>query len=204
MPLARNLPVAYLPGASGRSAVWRPIAERLARRREPVLFDYPGLGDAPADASITSLPDLCNVVVAALPARCDLVALSMGGVLALRLAIEHPARIRRLVLVTTAGGVEVERLGALDWRPSFRQTRPDAPTWIVDDRTDFTDRLWSIAAPTLLVFGDRDLIAPVAVGEFLRDRLPSAKLEVVVGATHDLEEEYPDLLASLIEAHLRL
>jgi pimeloyl-ACP methyl ester carboxylesterase len=204
MPLSSNLPVAYLPGASGRSSVWRPIAERLARRREPILFDYPGLGDAPADASITSLSDLCSVVLAALPARSDLVAMSMGGALALRLAIEHPARIRRLVLVTTAGGVDVERLGALDWRPSFRQKRPDAPMWFVDDRTDFTDRLPSVAAPTLLVFGGGDLIAPVAVGEFLRERLPFAKLEVIAGATHDLEEEYPDLLASLIEAHFRL
>jgi len=56
--------------------------------------------------------------------------------------------------------------------------------------------------PTLLVFGDADPISPVAVGRFLLDRLPSARLEIVAGGTHDLEEEYPDLLASLIEAHL--
>jgi len=43
----------------------------------------------------------------------------------------------------------------------------------------------------------------VAAGELLLARLPSATLEVVTGATHDLEAEHPDLLASLIEAHLR-
>jgi pimeloyl-ACP methyl ester carboxylesterase len=37
----------------------------------------------------------------------------------------------------------------------------------------------------------------------LRAHLPSALLEVIPGATHDLEEEFPDLVASLIEAHLR-
>lgn len=204
MALAGHLPVAYLPGASGRSSVWRPVADRLARRREPLLFDYPGLGDAPSDPSVTSVSDLCNHVLARLPARCDLVGLSMGSLLALWLAVEHPSRIRRLVLVTAAGGVPANALGAVDWRPSFREKRPEAPTWFVDDRTDFTDRLRSVTQPTLLVFGDRDLIAPVAVGEFLRDRLSTAKLEVVPGATHDLEEEYPDVLASLIEAHLRL
>ncbi|HEX7671887.1 MAG TPA: alpha/beta hydrolase [Polyangiaceae bacterium] len=88
--------------------------------------------------------------------------------------------------------------------PSFRESRRDAPTWFVEDRTDFTDRLRSVTQPTLLVYGERDLIAPPSVGEFLQTRLPTAKLEVVPGATHELEEEHPDLLASLIEAHLRL
>jgi pimeloyl-ACP methyl ester carboxylesterase len=41
------------------------------------------------------------------------------------------------------------------------------------------------------------------VGEHLASRLPRGRLEMVAGATHDLEEEQPDLLASLIEAHLR-
>jgi pimeloyl-ACP methyl ester carboxylesterase len=184
--------------------VWRPIAERLAGRREPILVDYPGSGAAAADPAVESLSDLARVVLAALPARCDLVALSMGCVLALGLAVEHPERIRRLVLVAAAGGVDVGGLGGIDWRGSFRRSRPQAPQWFVDDHTDLTDRLGSVVAPTLLVFGDRDLVAPVAVGKFLLERLPSARLEVVAGATHDLEEEQPDLLASLIEAHFRL
>jgi pimeloyl-ACP methyl ester carboxylesterase len=128
----------------------------------------------------------------------------MGSLLALRLALEHPSRVRRLVLVTAAGGIPARALGAVDWRPSYREKRRDAPAWFVDDRTDFTDRLRSLMQPTLLVFGESDLIAPVAIGEFLRERLPTARLEVVPGATHDLEEEYPDLLASLLEAHFRL
>jgi pimeloyl-ACP methyl ester carboxylesterase len=204
MALAGHLPVAYLPGASGRSSVWRPVAERLALRREPLILEYPGLGDAPSDPSVSSLRDLSSYVLARLPARCDLVSLSMGSALALALAVEHPSRIRRLVLVTAAGGVPALALGALDWRPSFRERRPEAPTWFVEDKTDFTDRLRSITQPTLLVYGDRDPIAPPAIGEFLRQRLSTAKLEILPGATHDLEEEHPDVLASLIEAHLRL
>jgi pimeloyl-ACP methyl ester carboxylesterase len=37
----------------------------------------------------------------------------------------------------------------------------------------------------------------------LQERLGDARLEIIPEATHDLEIDYPDLIASLIEAHLR-
>lgn len=203
MPTPPARPAVYLPGASGRAAVWRKVATRLRLRREPVLVDYPGLGDAPADPSIASVGDLCRVLAATLPSRADVVSLSMGSAVALRLALAYPERVRRLVLVTPCGGVNATALGAVDWRLSFRNRRPDAPTYLLDDGEDLEGRLGEVAAPTLLVCGELDLVAPVAVGERLRSRLPDAKLEIVAGATHDLEDEQTDLVAALIEAHLR-
>ncbi|MEI9953002.1 MAG: alpha/beta hydrolase [Pseudomonadota bacterium] len=197
------LPVAYLPGASGRSTAWEPIANVLAHRREAFLFAYPGLGDVPDHEGIRSLPDLVRWVASELPERCDLVALSMGSTIALKLALEYPERIRRLVLVVPCGGMNAERFGALDWREAFVSARPFAPRWFVTDNSDFSEHLSLINAPTLLVFGEDDPIAPPAIGEFLLERLPKAKLEVVSDASHDLEEEHPAFLASLIEAHLR-
>ena len=196
------LPVAYLPGASGRSTAWESIANVLSYRREALMFDYPGLVPPHRD-DIDSLADLTRWVAEQLPERCDVVSLSMGSALALRLALEYPERVRRLVLVVACGGVKAAAFGALDWRDAFLEDRPHAPRWFVDDTSDFSDRLSAIAAPTLLVFGAEDPIAPPAIGRFLLERLPAAKLEVVPGASHDLEEEHPAFLASLIEAHLR-
>src|ERR1041384_4595215 len=70
------LPIAYLPGASGRSTGWEPIANVLAHRREAFLFAYPGLGDVPDHQTIRSLSDLVQWVASELPERCDVVALS--------------------------------------------------------------------------------------------------------------------------------
>lgn len=89
------LPVAYLPGASGRSSVWEPIANVLAHRREALLFNYPGL-EAPGRDDIDSLADLTRWVASELPERCDVVSLSMGSAVALRLALEFPECVRRL------------------------------------------------------------------------------------------------------------
>jgi pimeloyl-ACP methyl ester carboxylesterase len=200
---AKPLPLAYLPGASGSASVWRPIASRLASRRPPILFDYPGLGNDAPSADISSLAGLAQHVLSALPPRCDLAALSMGAALALRIVLEQPQRVRRLVLVAAAGGIDVLALGGVDWREAFARRRPNAPRWFLDDRADLSAHLPLISVPTLLVFGEQDLIAPVAVGRALAAELPNAKLEIIGDATHDIEEEQPDLVASLIEAHLR-
>jgi pimeloyl-ACP methyl ester carboxylesterase len=196
------LPVAYLPGASGRSSVWEPIAHVLAHRREALLFNYPGL-EAPEREDIASLSDLTRWIAIELPERCDVVSLSMGSAVALRLALEFPECVRRLVLVVPCGGLNALEFGGLDWRERFLAARPNAPRWFVDDTVDLSDRLAEIAAPTLLVFGEEDPVAPPAIGDFLYQHLPNAKLEVVEDASHDLEEEHPAFLASLIEAHLR-
>jgi pimeloyl-ACP methyl ester carboxylesterase len=203
LSVAPTLPLVILPGAGGRLDVLKPIAERLARRRTTWLCEYPGIGHAAPDPSLQSLADLQSHVLRDLPERFDLVAKSMGGVLALRTALEHPERVRKLVLLATSGGVNVAALGGIDWRDTFRRLQPHAPNWFVDDRTDVTAELGRVTQPTLLVFGEADLIAPVRVGHFLKSKLPNARLELVPGGTHDLEEEFPDLIASLIEAHLR-
>jgi pimeloyl-ACP methyl ester carboxylesterase len=66
-----------------------------------------------------------------------------------------------------------------------------------------TDRLYLVKAGPLLVFGDADPISPVRVGEFLRDRIAGARLEVVPGGTHGMTTEVPDTVADLIRAYLR-
>jgi poly(3-hydroxyoctanoate) depolymerase len=201
--VAPPLPLVILPGAGGRLDLLKPIGERLARRRATYLCEYPGIGQAEPNPGLQTLADLQSHLLASLPERFDLVAKSMGGVLALRIARQHPERVRKLVLLATSGGVNVAALGGIDWRDTFRRFQPNAPSWFVEDRTDLSGELDRITQQTLLIFGEADLIAPVRVGHFLKAKLPDARLELVPDATHDLESEYPDLIASLIEAHLR-
>ena len=109
-----HAPHRLLPGAGGRAAFWRPVAERLADLGPAHLLGYPGFGDAPADPAVRSLGDLYAWVLARLPpGACHLVAQSMGGVLAARLAVEQPARVARLVLVAATRTVLANGLGLL-------------------------------------------------------------------------------------------
>jgi pimeloyl-ACP methyl ester carboxylesterase len=197
-----RLPISYLPGGGGRSSFWRPVADRLWRYGAPVVFGYPGFGDAPTDPGIVSLSGLYDALLSVLPDRFHLVAQSMGNVLALRIAIEKPERIASLVLCAVSGGVDVRRLGGAEWRTILQAEQPIAPTWFIEDESDFTEKLASIHIPTLLLFGDSDPLSPVRVGEFLRDNLPQAQLHVVTGGSHTMAHEEPDRIASVIAGFL--
>jgi pimeloyl-ACP methyl ester carboxylesterase len=175
----------------------------LRPRSEPLLVEYPGFGQTPPNSSLRSVSDLLGTILDRLPPSFDLAAQSMGGALALRLALDHPARVRRLVLVATTGGIDVRRLGAAEWRTSdWVAQRPEMPRWFVDDRSDFGDRLSTLRAPTLVLIGDADPLAPAGVGEHLRDQIPGARLEIIGGGTHAMAEELPERIAALIDRHL--
>jgi pimeloyl-ACP methyl ester carboxylesterase len=196
-------PLVFLPGAGGSAMFWRPVADRLADLGPPHLVGYPGFGGAPADPRVQTLDDLFGWLVERLPpGPSHVVAQSMGGVLAARLAIEQPERVARLVLVATSGGVDVARLGASEWRDEYRTSLPDAPGWFVDDRTDLTDRLAEIRAPTVLVWSDVDPISPLSVARFLAARIAGARIVTVVGGTHAFASERPDEVAAIIRSHL--
>ncbi len=59
-----------------------------------------------------------------------------------------------------------------------------------------------IEAPTLVVWGDRDSLMGVEVGERLVELLADARLEVVEGCGHAVAEERPDALIELLREHL--
>ena len=192
-----------LPGAGADPTFWRPLGERLPGHWEKRYFGWPGLGDQAPSVAVRGFDDLVAMVAAEIDDRpVDLLAQSMGGAIALRLALDHPQRIRRLVLTVTAGGLDVSALGAADWRADYRQAYPQAHSWILDTRPDYHDELGKITQPTLLLWGDADPISPLAVGERLRDLLPNASLVKVAGGNHALAHERAAELAELVTAHL--
>ncbi len=196
-------PLVFLPGAGGRAAFWQPVAVRLADLGPAVRLGWPGFGDAAADPGISSLDDLFTWLLGRLPpGPAHVVAQSMGGVLATRLAIEHPERVETLVLCATSGGVDVASLGGADWRAAYRAELPSVPDWFVVDRTDLTRRLREIRAPTLLLHGDADPVCPPAVMCLLEARIPGARSAVVPGGTHSFAHDHPDEVARAIRAHL--
>jgi pimeloyl-ACP methyl ester carboxylesterase len=196
-------PLVFLPGAGGSASFWRPVADRLADLGRAHIFGYPGFAGVPGNSSVESLNDLFSWLVERLPpGPSHVIAQSMGGVLAARLAIERPERVARLVLVATSGGVDVARLGAVEWRDDYRAALPDVPTWFLDDRTDLTDRLAEIRAPTLLVWSDADPISPAAVAHHMLSRIPGARMTMIAGGSHEFASERPDEVASIIRSHL--
>jgi pimeloyl-ACP methyl ester carboxylesterase len=192
----------FLPGASGAGGFWLPVAERLPDRWRKTLLSWPGAGDQPHDPRVRGFEDLIELAAVELDDQSDLIAQSMGGLVAIGLALRYPDRVRRLVLVATSGGIDVTRLGAADWRREYRAEYPRAAPWVWQEQPDYGDALTTVGAPTLLVWGASDPLSPVSIGRRLAELLPISALHVLAGGTHGLAREHPGEVARLIGDHL--
>lgn len=192
----------FLPGASGNTALWQPVANLLAHPAEKRHVGWPGFGATPPDPAVNGIDDLVARVVEKIDRPTALVAQSMGGAIALKAALQKPGLVTHLVLSVTSGGLDVASLGAQDWRPAFTQANPSLPVWFSGYHEDLAARLPGIRVPTLLLWGDADPISPVAVGRRLASLLPRAELHVFPGGDHDLASSFAREVAPLIDRHL--
>ncbi|WP_295682887.1 alpha/beta fold hydrolase [uncultured Nevskia sp.] len=118
------------PGVSA-FANWRLVMPKFAETRRVIAPDMVGFGftDRPVDHQYTLdhwVSHAIGLLDALALAQVDLVGNSFGGALSLALAIRHPQRVRRLVLMGAAG-VHFELTPALDavwgYQPSFESMR---------------------------------------------------------------------------------
>lgn len=193
----------FLPGAMGRTQFWDPVASQLRHGAAKIHVGWPGFGATPADPAIRGIDDLVAMVLARIDRPTALIAQSMGGVIAMRVALARPDLITHLVLAVTSGGVDVAGLGGQDWRQAFHEANPLLPRWFSTCQEDLSQQLAQVSMPTLLLWGDADPISPVRVGERLTALLPCAELHVIPGGDHGLAEAHATIIAPLIDAHLQ-
>jgi pimeloyl-ACP methyl ester carboxylesterase len=116
-------PLLLLHGHEQSAASWRWVTPVLARTHRVLALSLPGHGgSAPAVAGYAPGRDLAPLVADFLDSLgvgpLHVVGNSVGGAVALRLALADPSRIRTLTLVDSAGlGRDVNPLLALDTLP---------------------------------------------------------------------------------------
>lgn len=115
---ADGVPVLLLHsvGLSTREG-WRgQVAPLAAAGRRVVRFDFPGLGQSRRGAAVPGVGAFARAATGVLDAlgigRADVVGVSLGGFVAQVLALDHPARVGRLVLVSTACRIAAGNSGA--------------------------------------------------------------------------------------------
>jgi haloalkane dehalogenase len=138
-------PVVLFHGEPTWSFLYRTIIRRLVGAGfRAIAPDYPGFGksDTPTDPAFYTF-DRHVAVMAELIERLDLrdacaVVQDWGGPIGLRLAVDHPDRFRRLVIMNTglfSGSAPSPAF--LQWR-SFVAAHPDLPVGTIMERTAIT------------------------------------------------------------------
>jgi pimeloyl-ACP methyl ester carboxylesterase len=180
----RGRPTILLHGAYMTIDLMGPILPGLATSRQVIAIEQQGHGrTADVDRPLTyeQMADDTAALVRHLEIdNADVVGYSMGGGIALQMAIRHPDLVRRLVVASTSFSSDGMHAEALETFPSitpelfagspieeaYLRTAPNPADFpkLVEKLTqlDTTPFAWSgediraIAAPTLIVLGDSD------------------------------------------------
>ena len=100
-------PVVLLHGAMAAGITWYPVIGPLAAHFRVIAPDIVGYGQSDKPSGRYDRPYYCAWLAAFLDAlgveKAHVVGHSQGGAIALQFALDHPARVDRLVLVDSAG-----------------------------------------------------------------------------------------------------
>src|SRR5215207_3106413 len=101
--VSQACPIVFVHGSLSSRRIWTPYSAEFGTR-QTIAVDLPGYGDEPAwpESALYRLTDAAATIRSAIEARreqTDLVAHSFGAAVALRYALNNPARVRTLTLV---------------------------------------------------------------------------------------------------------
>ena len=96
--IGQGQPLVMLHGWGMHSGVWQPLIKKLSAQYMLYLVDLPGMGNS-RPLEPYHLHALADEVAQVIPGVSDVLGWSLGGLVAQRIALNQPDRIKRLVLV---------------------------------------------------------------------------------------------------------
>ena len=224
----RNLVLVH--GAGGSHLDW-PASLRRLKKANVYALDLPGHGRSAGmgRSSIAAYRDFLLAFLDGLDLeRAVAVGHSMGGAIALDLALHYPDRLAGLVLVSSGArlrvapailtGILADFEATVDlvcdyaYGPAAseqlkrlgRQRMLKTPLKVIRgdyaacDAFDVMERLGAIRCPTLVIGGSADMLTPPKYSVYLRDHIPGAELALVDAAGHMVMLEKPEVVARAV------
>jgi pimeloyl-ACP methyl ester carboxylesterase len=207
----------FIHGAGGNQTFWRNQVDYFKGTFNCFIMELPGHGAAQGQG-VQEIKGYALWIKGALDelklSSPFVIGHSMGGAIAMDLAVRFPALPKGLVLAST--GARLRTLPAilngikqafpetvkLICERSFAQDAPEelrrfavaemmknSPDVLhgdfsACDRFDIMEQVQKIGNPSLVICGDQDVLAPIKYSRFLADKIAGASLEIVEGAGH--------------------
>jgi pimeloyl-ACP methyl ester carboxylesterase len=194
-------------GASG--ATWDGCVSALSPRYRCVTVDLLGHGASPVPddpAEYTrdgALADLDGVIGSS-DGPVVLVGHSLGGYLSLAHAATRPGAAAAVVVLNTGPGFrDPDKREAWNERSRRNAHRfgvpPQAAELNLQHDSVVMDRLADIATPTLVLAGELDRPEYANSGQYLERKMHDARLQVIAGGEHNMQETHAAEVAAAIE-----
>ena len=189
-------PLLLLHGGLGSIDMFEPLLPALPEGRQVIAVDLHGHGRTPLGDRKIDLPDMGDDMAELLDKlgmeQVDVLGYSLGGGVAFRLAVQHPSRVRRLVLVSTAyaqdgfypemlpmqaqvGAAMAEAMKDTPMYQSYAAIAPDPEEFpkLLDQMGewmrkpyDWEQDVKKLTMPVMLVYGDSDMFRPEHIVRF--------------------------------------
>lgn len=225
-------PLVFVHGSGDSARSWAQVIAALPDI-PCVALDLPGHGaliEQPGPGAM-SVADYAAFVRAEIERRgligARVVGHSLGGAIALQLALDTPDLVGGIALVGTGARLRVlpdllaaaqtdqmaahPHLAGFGFAPEHEEARerflrelePVAPGLLYRDLAacdafDCRDQLERITCPALIVVGTEDRLTPPKYAAYLYDHLSQATLVEISGAGHYLQHEAPEELAEAL------
>ena len=219
-------PLVLIHGYGVSGQIWQRAVPYLAQQHQVFIVDLPGYGHSTA-TGVWHLREMAPLLATWLRQLqlpdAAVMGHSMGGAIAIHLAAHVPELISRLILVNAAGiplRAHLPSLAARSLHSFFQTGNGHLPLGLVRDmlqprlnllwqtaqemkRSDFRAELARINTPTLIIWGERDVMLPIALGYALKNTLPRADFVTLPHCGHRPMLAQPAQFSRLVLEFLR-
>jgi pimeloyl-ACP methyl ester carboxylesterase len=224
-------PLLFLHGASGAPVVM-PFMEKLAQRFDVLVPEHPGYGKSDEPEWLENIHDVAYFYLDFLKQlnlrNVTIVGSSMGGWMAMEIAVRDTSRLKSLVLVSPAGiaapgarpadiflmppEVLVRNLFVDQKLAEARLAAPEDVDVALKNRHTTARLAWEprlhdpflpkwlhrIDVPVKIIWGREDRILPVGISKELKRLMPGAELHVMDNVGHLPHAERVDEFVDIV------
>lgn len=218
--VGQGSPLVLIHGFGVSGQIWQAVLPYLARQHQVFVVDLPGYGKSTFKPP-WRLREMAPLLIAWLrELKLSSVALmgqSMGGAIALHLSMLAPEMVEHLVLVSSAGIPLNASFSELFWRSLRSMLQPGNggyPAGLIRDvlrprpllfwqntqemlQSDFRAEIAGVKVPALIIWGEQDLLLPLALGQALHAALPHASFVTLPNCGHRPMLACPERVSSI-------
>lgn len=198
----------FLHGLGQDASAWEQVIKAMGTDSAGIVPDLFPIEPCTFETLYTRFAKYCD---SECPDTFNLCGLSLGGMLALKYAINHPERVGKLVLI-----------GAQAKMPAIMLKLQNLIFRMLPERTfdnsglgkkqvleltrsmlklDFTEELSSLSCPTLVVCGEKDVFN-IKAARYLNENIPNSTLRLIAKANHEVNKDNPNELAKILKDFL--
>ena len=204
-------PVVFIHGGASDSQDWVSTMNALSHRYSLYAPDMIGFGQSSRNEAGYYLSDFSEFILGFMETlgleNPVLVGHSLGGRLCLEIALQHPEKVRKLVLVHASGLGKISRLGTVFFtafwaiRQVLRRPQP-YPKFLARDGEEShwlcLDELPSLRTPTLIIWKRFDPYLPLSIARRAAELIRGSRLEILPGYGHAPHEQNKDAFNRLL------